>query len=122
MKNLSNCTNTEFLKQATLIRQPLKAWLERTGIPAIRKRRPEGFDDMTEEEKIEAMKRQARENMPEIIDAALQKDFDRTIELLCLVTFTGPEHFDDNPLPDYIYAVNEMMNSPRVVDFFTLYL
>ena len=122
MKHLANCTHREFLKQAMLIRQPLKMWLERTGIPAIRSRRPEGYDDMSEEEQIRAKIEQARKNMPDIIDAALQKDFDGTIALLCLATFTGPEHFDDHTLTEYILAVNEIVNTQEVVDFFTLYL
>ena len=122
MKHLANCTRREFLKQAMLIRAPFKAWLERTGIPAIRARRPEGFDDMTDDEKKEALILQSRDNLPEIISAALEKDFDRSIDILCLATFTPPEEFDDHTLDEYIIAVMEMMNDPGVRHFFTLAL
>lgn len=133
MKNLSNCTNTEFLQQAVRIRAPFKAWLERTGIPAIRARVPEGWVDMTEEE-VNALPAEVREarraaaleqaarNTAEIIDAALTLDFDNTVALLCLATFTDPERFDDVPILDYLNAVQEMMRSPRVIGFFRLYL
>lgn len=133
MKHLANCTNTEFLRQATAMRAPLKAWLERTGIPALRARRPEGLAELTPEQeaalpeeeraaRAEAMLRQARDNTADILDAALRRDFDRTIELLCLATFTEPEHFDDNPLPDYLEAVSAILRDRGVCDFFTLYL
>ena len=122
MKHLANCTPREFLKQAMILRAPFKAWLERTGIPAIRARRPEGYNDMTEEEKTAAMIDQARANTPEIIAAALEKDFDRSIEILCLATFTPPDQFDDHTLEEYIEAVNEIMLNPGVRNFFTLAL
>lgn len=133
MKHLANCTNTEFLKQAMLLRAPLKSWLERTGIPAIRARRPEGWEDLTEEQektltpeeqqqRRTAMIEQASRNTADIIDAALRMDFDGTIQLLCLATFTDPDRFDDNPLSEYFSAVNEIMRSPGARDFFTLYL
>lgn len=122
MKHLANCTHREFLKQAMILRQPFKAWLERTGIPEIRARRPEGYDDMTAEEKLTANIEQARANMPDIIAAALERDFDRSIEILCLATFTEPDAFDDHTLLEYIEAVNEMMNDAGVRNFFTLAL
>lgn len=122
MKHLANCTHREFLKQAMRIRHPFRAWLERNGIPAIRARRPEGYDDMTEQEKLDAMIAQARENARDIIEAALEKDFDRSIEILCLATFTDPENFDDHTLAEYIEAVTAMMNDPGVRGFFTLAL
>ena len=122
MKHLANCTHREFLKQAMRLRAPFKAWLERTGIPEIRARRPEGYDDMTAEEKLAANIEQGRKNMPEIIAAALEKDFDRSIEILCLATFTDPEAFDEHTLDEYILAVNEMMSDPGVRNFFTLAL
>ena len=122
MKHLANCTHREFLKQAMLLRAPFKEWLQRTGIPAIRARRPEGYDDMTDEEKLAANLEQGQKNLPEIIEVALEKDFDRSIEVLCLATFTTPEEFDDHPLDEYIMAVLEMMNDPGVRHFFTLAL
>ena len=122
MKHLANCTHREFLKQAMLLRRPFKAWLERTGIPEIRARRPEGYEAMTDEEKRDAMVEQARVNLLEMFEAALTKDFDGTIELLCLATFTAPEAFDDHPLNEYLMAVNDMLIDPGVRNFFTLAL
>ena len=51
MKNLANCTPTEFMKQCVKLRGPFMAWLDKTGISEIRKRKPEGYDSMSDEEK-----------------------------------------------------------------------
>lgn len=127
MKHLANCTTTELLKQATLIREPLRAWLKRTGAAEIRRRRPEGLAlpenpaDYTDEQRA-ALIRQGRENTADIIAAALQEDFEGTVSLLCLATFTDRDRFDDHTIAEYIAAVGEIMRSESVVDFFTLYL
>jgi len=133
MKHLGNCTNTEFLRQAMKIRGPLQAWLKRTGIPAIRTRRPADFEPMTPEaeaalppEEQEARRavliRQARENTADIIDAALRMDFENTIDLICMATFHERSEFDDHPLPEYLEAIGEIMRSEAVVSFFRVYL
>lgn len=128
MKHLANCTNTELLKQSVQIRPLLREWLQRTGIPAIRARRPEGLgspegkDGEWSQAQREALIAQGRANTRDIIDAALTNDFEGTVELLCMATFTPRERFDDNPLSDYIAAINEIMRSDEVSGFFTLYL
>ena len=122
MKNLANCTPTEFLKQAVRIREPFAAWLKRTGIPEIRKHLPDGYDDLTDEQKVEAALEQGRRNFALMMQAALEKDFDSTVNLICLFTFTDPEHFDDNPFAEYMDALLACLKSQAVKDFFTLYL
>ena len=127
MKNLANCTPTELLKQAVRIREPLRSWLEATGAKEIRARRPDGMalpedpSEWTEEQRAALMK-QARENTRDIVAAALEKDFEGTVNLMCLATFTERDDFDDHSLSEYIDAINEIMKSGEVRDFFTLYL
>ena len=122
MKHLANCTNTELMRQFLAMRAPLKSWLERTGIPAIRKRRPEGLDALPDDERAEALRRQAAENTADVIDAALTADFDGTVALLCMATFTPVEEFDAHPLIEYIDALREILRDPGVAAFFTLAL
>lgn len=120
MKNLANCPNREFLQQAAKIRAPFKAWLETTGIPAIRARRPADYDTLTDAEKINADIAQGRANFADMVAAALEKDFDNTVNLICLFTFTDPADFDSVPRADWMSALIECLQSDTVKDFFTL--
>lgn len=122
MKHLGNCTPTEFLKQAMAMRQPLKEWLERTGIPAIRARKPENLEEMDADQRREAMIEQARRNMPDIIQAALEKDYEGSVALLCMATFTEPKDFDTHTIAEYMAAINAVLSNEGVKGFFTLYL
>lgn len=122
MKNLANCAPTEFMKQCVKLRAPFAAWLENTGISEIRKRRPEGYDEMTDAEKAEAIRTQGAENMGDIIAAALEKDFDGTVEIMALCTFTDPKDIDAHPMSEYLDAIMEMFNSEAVRGFFMYYM
>lgn len=122
MKTLANCTPTEFLKQCVKLRAPFADWLEKTGIPEIRARRPKGFDDLPDEEKAEAIREQGNENMADIIAAALEKDFDGTINVMALCCFTDPKDIDAHPMTEYLDAILEMFNSDAVRGFFMYYL
>lgn len=122
MKSLANCTPTEFLKQAMRIRTPFKTWLDKTGIPALRKRLPDNYADLSEEEKVNVAVEQGQKNFSEMIQAALEKDFDETVDLICLFTFTERADFDSNPFTEYFAAILDCLRSEAVKDFFTLYL
>ena len=122
MKSLANCTPTEFLQQAMRIRAPFREWLSRTGIPELRKRLPDGYDDMPKEEQVTAAVKQGQKNFSDMIAAALEKDFDATVDLICLFTFTDRADFDSNPFQEYLAAILDCLHSEAVKDFFTLYL
>lgn len=122
MKSLANCTPTEFLKQAMRIRAPFKEWLNHTGIPEIRKHVAEVDNDIPEEEKVKLAIQQGQKNFSEMMSAALEKDFDATIDLICLFTFTERADFDSNPFPEYLAAILDCLRSEAVRDFFMLYL
>ena len=122
MKNFANCSADAFMMQIVKFRAPFKAWCDEIGLPEIRARRPEGFDDMTQEEKAKAITRIGAENMGEILTIALEKQPEATKDLLCLATFTDRKDFGKHTMVEYLAAIMEMMQSQEVRGFFTFYL
>lgn len=122
MKNFANCNPEEFMAQAVRFRRPFIKWVNEIGISEIRARRPEGFDQMNDKDKGEAISRVAIENVGEIIAAALEKSPEATKEIMCLSTFTDPKDFNTHTMVEYISSIFEMLRSKEVRDFFTFYL
>ena len=118
MKTLANCKPSEFLRQTNRARKCAERWMEATDIASIRKRLPELNDDMTDEEKQAALEKQVKANMSAILDEALEKHPDETLELLALVCFVEPEDVDDYPMVEYIDAANALINNKTVTSFF----
>ena len=118
MKNLANCKPSEFLRQANRIRKSASKWLKDVNVFEIRRRKPDGYDDMTEEEKKESMREQARENLYEMMDSALETYADETLELLARLCFVEPEKADDYKVTDYLKSFTEIINDKDVMDFF----
>ena len=119
MKNLANCIPSEFLSQTNKIRKSVSKWLTDTDIINIRKIKPELTDDMTEEQKREAIEEQSRKNVWAIFDAILDKHPNETLDLIALLCFVEPENVDDYIITDYMDSFTEMMNNPSVWSFFT---
>ena len=122
MKHFANCTPQEFMAQAVKFRKPFVEWVEKVGIREIRSRRPEGFDKLTDKEKSDAYAQIALDNMGEIIAAAMEKDMEGTVAIMCLATFTDPEDFNKHTMVEYLSAIMAMISSEEVRNFFTLYL
>ena len=122
MKNFANCTPDEFISQVVKFRGPFVDWVEEIGIPEIRARRPEGYEGMSQNEKVEAISKLAAENMGEIITIALEKNPEATKNLMCLATFTDPEDFNNHTMVEYLAAIMQMLGNAEVKGFFTLYL
>ena len=118
MKNLANCKPSEFLRQTNKIRKSASKWMKDVNVFEIRRRKPEGFDEMTEEEQNESMREQARENLFEMMDSALEDHVDETLELLALLCFVEPEHVDDYKVTDYLKSFAEIISDKDVLDFF----
>lgn len=110
------------MSQAVKIRTPFAEWIKEIGIPEIRTRLPEGFDEMSPEEQVKAANKQANENLGEIIAAALEKKPEETKDLICLATFTNVKDFNKHKMVEYLSALLEMMASEEVRDFFTFFL
>lgn len=131
MKNLANCTPSEFLKQTNLIKKSVEKWLKATDIMEIRKRMPSGMPEVTadmstsEKQKViekrqKMLREQSNKNLSAILDAMLEEHPQETLEVLALCCFVEPEKVDDNPMSYYLRSVYEMIEDDAVKDFFTL--
>lgn len=130
MKNLANCKPSEFLIQTNKIRKSVEKWLELTDIANIRKRVPK-YETAPEgataeerraiiEENAKKQMIQTKENLSAILDEMLEKHPKETIEILALCCFVEPDKADDHPMSEYITAINDLIGSEEVLNFFTL--
>ena len=119
MKNLANCKPSEFLAQTNKIRKSVSKWLTDTDIVNIRKRVPNFTDGMTDEEKQEALNKQASENFRLILDAILEEHPEETLELLALICFVEPKDVDKHEITEYMDSITELLNNESVLGFFT---
>lgn len=130
MKTLANCTPKEFFVQTTKIRKSVEKWLKDTNILGIRARKPdfapEVKEGMTKEELAEAITKrkeafaeQAKKNAFDMIEAAMEKYPDETIEIMALVCFIEPSKANDYPMSEYLANITEIINDKAVLDFFT---
>lgn len=122
MKNLATCKPTEFLRQTNRIRKYVAQWLDMTGILDIRKDMPEVDKNASEEEKVKAIREQARKNISRMFDAILDDHPTETMTLLGLLCFVEPDDIDNYPVKDYLAAFTDILNSDEVIDFFTALL
>lgn len=122
MKHLANCPADEFLAAAIKMKRPFADWIKKTGIPAIRERKPEGLEDMEPSERVKALAEAMQINMGDIFAAAIETDLEGTKELLCMATFTDPADFGTHTMPEYMVAISEMLNDTEVFGFFMYYL
>ena len=129
-KNLANCTNVEFLVQTNKIRKQVASWIKLTDILNIRKKRPEGLtkitESMTDEEKKAAEAKNAplieaqwKQNISDMLDAALEKNAEKTVELLGLMCFLTPEETKEASPFFLIRNFWEMFSDKDVMAFFT---
>ena len=128
MKNLANCTPVEFLRQTNKIRYSVEGWLKETGILEVRKNKPilvEITDSMSDEEKKKAetenkerLAAQAKKNISDMLDKALDVNAEKTIEVLAMMCFIDPK--DANQVKPTIYLKNvaEILEDKDVIDFF----
>lgn len=131
MKNLAQCTPTEFLVQTNKIRHAVEKWLTVTDIMNIRKRKPMGLPvampGVSEAENREVLKQreammaeQAKRNMTAILNAILEEHPQETLEVLALCCFVEPEDVDNHTVSEYFGAVFDMIEDENVMRFFTL--
>ena len=117
-KNLANCTPREFLKQTNRIKKSVEKWLTVNEISEIRKRMP----DLTKIDgtllRKEAIRKQSMENVSAILDNALDKHPDETLEVLALCCFIEPEEIDTIKVTDLLASFNELVGNEEVIGFF----
>lgn len=119
MKNLANCSVREFLTQTNKIRKSVANWLSLTQIMEIRKHLPDLPEDVSKEDKDEALKKQAKENLSDMLDAILDKYPEETAEMLGLACFIEPEDLDNHKMVELFSSFDEMINCEEVISFFT---
>ena len=119
MKNLANCSVREFLAQSNKIRKNVSNWLELTQVMEIRKNKPVFDDSMTEDERKEAIRKQAKDNLNKMLDSMLETHMEETADLLGLMCFIEPKDLDNYKMTDLLASYNEMIECEPVIDFFT---
>lgn len=132
MKTLANCKPSEFLRQTNRIKKAVEKYVKDINLQGIRAKMPElktiPIEASTDEraaiikENNKRLKEQSMKNLSEILDAAMDKFPEETLEILALVCFVEPEHVDDHSVAEYLSALAEIMNDEAVVNFFTSFL
>lgn len=67
----------------------------------------------------EIMSQAAMDNFLAIVDAALEKHPDETIELLALLCFVPVNEVNDHPMKFYMQSIRELLQDEEVMAFFT---
>ena len=118
MKTLANCSPKEFLVQTNKIRRYAETWLSLTKIMEIRKNLPKITDDMTAEEKREALNEQVKTNANHLLNAVLEEYPEETAVLLGLVCFIEPEDIEKHTMAELLGAYAEIIANKEVISFF----
>ena len=115
-KTMANCTTAEFLRQSNKIRHAVSEYLSETKILEIRKNKPALKDGMSEEEKKAAYREQAKKNISDMLDNALEENAEATTRVLALLCFIDDEKEAETIDP---FEVLDVLMSERVLNFFT---
>lgn len=119
MKNLANCTTVEFLRQVNKIRHAAEGFIKDTGILEIRRQKAVITDSMTDEEKNAVYKKQARVNLSDMLDACLDTNAEKTVEIIGLCCFKDTDESKDMEVSELLDVAFDLLGSQRVLDFFT---
>ena len=116
IKTLANCTTIEFLKQTNKIRHAIAEYLDYTKILEVRKNKAKITDGMSDDEKKAALNAQAKKNISDMLDIALEDNAEATARILGLICFKEDEKDIESLDP---LAVLDVVMSERVLGFFT---
>ena len=109
MKTIANCNPIEFLQQTNKIRHAVSKYFEDTEILEIRKRKPTEGVTVAE---------QAKKNLDDMLDTALDKYPRETAEVLGLMCFIEPADIEKYTAAELLTPALELLNSKAVVNFF----
>ena len=125
-KNMANCNGVEFLRQGNRIRHEVEGWLKETKVLEIRKRRPQGMEnmDISDRSKLtpeqnKALREQNKKNISDMLDACLETHAEETLRVLALMCFIEPEDADSVPVTMLLANFAEMLGDEGVMNFFT---
>lgn len=113
---MANCTTAEFLRQSNKIRHAVAEYLDFTKILDIRKNKPVFTEGMTDDEKKAAINAQARKNISDMLDCALEENAEATTRILALLCFVEDA---DEAAQLEPFDVLDVLMSERVLNFFT---
>lgn len=129
MKNLANCTPSEFIRQTVRLKKAAQDWLDSVQIIDIIRRKPTyiiakaGISAKERAEIIkqnaELEKKQGLKNLSDIMDAALEQNPEKTLKLLALTCFVEPSEVDNHPVTWYMQSIMELIQNEDVLSFFT---
>ena len=130
MKNLAKCTPSEFIEQTVRIKDSAKKWIDAIDIINIRQHKPiykmvPANASAEERQAIinenAAMKRkQAYNNLSDLLDNMLVKHPTETLEVLALSCFVEPKDVNNHLMEEYMDCIMDMLESKAVMRFFKL--
>lgn len=109
MKTIANCNPIEFLQQTNKIRHAVSKYFKDTEILEIRKRKPTEGVTVAE---------QAKKNLDDMLDTALEKYPRETAEVISLMCFIEPADIEKYTAAELLTPALELLNSKAVVNFF----
>jgi len=130
MKNLATCKPTEFVAQTAKIREAVSNWVDVVDLINIKNTQPDYIklsENATQEEKAEVIlynaelkRQQALDNFNQVLDNALSKHPEETLNVLALCCFVDPKNVDDYTMDQYLECILDMIQSKSVISFFSL--
>lgn len=127
-KTLLTCSPREFLVQTNRIKKTVEQWLTITEIKDIINRKPNGIQPLTgddEKDKIikESNSKKASDqgilNLSDIMDSALEKHTDETLEIIALMFFMSVDELNKIQSREMLVNLNALLNDEAVVGFFS---
>lgn len=119
MKTLATCTLPEFLRQTNKIRHAVADFYEECDFGAIMKRIPELTGEETEGELAEKNRKQAKQNLSDVLDVCLDTNAEKTVEIVGLMCFKTAAEASYMTSTEFFNVVFELLGSEEVVSFFT---
>lgn len=113
-KTLANCKAADFLRQANKIRKSAKEYYDALNISGIRDRMAKKYAAQDESGK-EATR---AEYVSEILDAILDENAEKTVEIVGMVAFMEPEQAQELDPAEMFDILLECLASERVMTFF----
>lgn len=119
MKTLINCTNVEFLAQATKIKADVEKFIKETKIPELRRQRMPLTGKESEEEKAAAEKQRVEKIWDDIFKATFVERPEMTIDIIAKMCFTTPDEIEKLSPTEITNLAILLLGNQRINDFFS---
>lgn len=119
MKTLINCTNVEFLTQATKIKADVEKFIKETRIPELRRQRMPLTGKESEEEKAAAEKQRVEKIWDDIFKATFVERPEMTIDIISKMCFTTPDEIEKLSPTEITNLAILLLGNQRINDFFS---